>query len=212
MNDLKYVALRKKLVEELKTKGIKDEKVLAAIGKVPRHLFMDPTTVNFAYVDNAYKIAAGQTISQPYTVAFQTELLEILPGDKVLEIGTGSGYQCAVLCELGAEVYSIERQDELFTKTFKLLHKLGYRPKLAFRDGFEGWEGYDPFDKIIVTAAAPEVPPKLLEQLDINGFLVIPVGEGNRQEMLRIKKISDNEFVTEKFGSFSFVPMLEGTN
>ncbi|MEO8774114.1 MAG: protein-L-isoaspartate(D-aspartate) O-methyltransferase, partial [Gelidibacter sp.] len=174
----KHQGLRQQLVDIVKDKGISDAKVLKAIGKIPRHLFMDSSFLDHAYQDKAFPIAADQTISQPYTVAFQTELMQIKTGDTVLEIGTGSGYQTAVLCELGAKVYSIERQLELFKITSKFLPKLGYRPrKLIFGDGYKGLEEEAPFDSIIVTAGAPFVPKPLMSQLKIGGRLVIPVGE-----------------------------------
>lgn len=212
MNDLKFKARRNRLVEELRVAGITDEKVLTAINKVPRHCFFDQTLIEFSYIDKAFPIGSGQTISQPFTVAVQTQLLEIKPNEKVLEIGTGSGYQCAVLLELGAKVYSIERQEKLFNQTFKLLHELKYRPTLMFGDGYKGWPAYAPFDKIIITAAAENVPQELLKQLTVGGMMVVPVGGGQNQDMLRIKRISETEFKTEEFGKFAFVPMLKGVN
>jgi protein-L-isoaspartate(D-aspartate) O-methyltransferase len=204
--------MRQKLVDTIIAKGIKDKNVLAAIGKIPRHLFMDSSFLDHAYQDKAFPIAADQTISQPYTVAFQSELLEIEKGHKVLEIGTGSGYQCAVLCELGAKVYSIERQQELFKKTSKFLPKLGYRPKkLIFGDGYKGFPEEAPFDSIIVTAGAPFVPKPLLAQLKIGGRLVIPVGNDVQTMTLIIRK-GPKEFVKQEFGDFRFVPMLEDKN
>jgi len=210
MKDLpKHKGLRNKLVKVVEGKGIKDKKVLDAIAKVPRHLFMDSGFIDFAYQDNAFPIAADQTISQPYTVAFQTELLEIKKGDKVLEIGTGSGYQTAVLIELKAEVYSIERQKELYEKTRKFLPKLGYvAKKLSFGDGYVGSEEYAPFDKILVTAGAPIVPKPLLSQLKVGGRLVIPVGEDVQTMTLYIRK-GDKEFEKHELGQFRFVPMLK---
>jgi len=210
MKDLpKHKGLRNKLVKVVEGKGIKDKKVLDAITKVPRHLFMDSGFVDFAYQDNAFPIAADQTISQPYTVAFQTELLDIKKGDKVLEIGTGSGYQTAVLIELKAEVYSIERQKELYEKTRKFLPKLGYvAKKLSFGDGYKGWEEHAPFDKILVTAGAPFVPKPLLSQLKIGGKLVIPVGEDVQTMTLYIRN-GENEFEKHELGQFRFVPMLK---
>ena len=203
---------RQQLVKTVKKKGITDEKVLAAIGKIPRHLFMDSSFEDHAYQDKAFPIAADQTISQPYTVAFQTELLEVKKGEKVLEIGTGSGYQTAVLCELGAKVYSIERQRELYKKTKTFLAKIGYRPKyLSFGDGYKGLPEYAPFDKIIVTAGAPEVPKDLLGQLKVGGRLVIPVGSDVQTMTLFIRK-SAKEFDRKEFGSFRFVPLLEDKN
>jgi len=210
MKDLhKHKGLRNQLVKIVKAKGIKDEKVLDAISKIPRHLFMDSGFIDFAYQDNAFPIAASQTISQPYTVAFQTELLKIEPNDKVLEIGTGSGYQTAVLIELKAEVYSIERQKELYEKVKKFLPKLGYvAKKLNFGDGYKGWSEYAPFDKIIVTAGAPFVPKPLLSQLKVGGRLVIPVGDEVQVMTLYIRK-SEKEFEKHEFGEFRFVPMLK---
>lgn len=210
MKDLpKHKGLRNQLVETVKKKGITDEKVLDAIGKVPRHLFMDSGFIDFAYQDKAFPIAASQTISQPYTVAFQTELLEIERGDKVLEIGTGSGYQTAVLIELKAEVYSIERQKELYEITRKSLPKIGYvAKKLNFGDGYKGWSEFAPFDKIIVTAGAPFVPAPLLAQLKIGGRLVIPVGDDVQIMTLFIRK-GEKEFEKHEFGEFRFVPLLK---
>ena len=204
--------MRKKLVETLKSKGIIDVRVLKAINKIPRHLFMDSGFIDHAYVDKAFPIGADQTISQPYTVARQTELLEVKLGDKVLEIGTGSGYQTAVLLELGLEVYSIERQNELFKKTKLFLPKLGYRPKkLIFGDGYIGLEEKAPFKGIIVTAGAPFVPKPLLAQLAIGGKLVIPVGD-DIQIMNVFTRTSATEFNKEEFGEFRFVPLLEDKN
>lgn len=208
----KHQGMRQQLVETLTTKGIKDEAVLKAIGKIPRHLFMDSGFLDHAYVDKAFPIAADQTISQPYTVAFQSELLQVKPGDKVLEIGTGSGYQCAVLIELGAKVYSIERQQELFKKTSKFLPKIGYRAKkLIFGDGYKGLPEEAPFDSIIVTAGAPFVPKPLLSQLVINGRLVIPVGDDVQVMTLFIRK-GPKEFEKHELGEFRFVPLLEDKN
>ncbi|SDZ96485.1 protein-L-isoaspartate(D-aspartate) O-methyltransferase [Psychroflexus halocasei] len=200
---------RNQLVELLREKGIIDEKVLSAIGSIPRHLFMDSSFEDHAYQDKAFPIGAGQTISQPFTVAFQTQLLEVKPDEKILEIGTGSGYQAAVLCELGAKLYTIERQQELFKKTQKFLDKLGYRPKyMSFGDGYKGLKEYAPFDKIIVTAGAPFVPKSLLSQLIVGGKLVIPVGE-NPQIMTLFDRKSQRSFDKQTFGEFRFVPMLE---
>ncbi|TXD94607.1 protein-L-isoaspartate(D-aspartate) O-methyltransferase [Gillisia hiemivivida] len=203
---------RQQLAAIVEAKGVKDKKVLAAINKIPRHLFMDSSFEDHAYQDKAFPIAADQTISQPYTVAFQTELLEIKKGDSVLEIGTGSGYQTAVLCELGAKVYSIERQRELYRKTKVFLSKIGYRPKyLSFGDGYKGLDEYAPYDKIIVTAGAPYVPNPLLAQLKIGGRLVIPVGEDVQVMTLFVRK-SAKEFEKKEFGDFRFVPLLEDKN
>ncbi|TXD85135.1 protein-L-isoaspartate(D-aspartate) O-methyltransferase [Subsaximicrobium wynnwilliamsii] len=208
----KHQGMRQKLVAIVKDKGIKDDKVLTAIGKIPRHLFMDSGFLDHAYQDKAFPIAADQTISQPYTVAFQTELLKIKRSDKILEIGTGSGYQTAVLCELGAEVYSVERQHELYKKTSKFLPKLGYRAKkFVFGDGYIGLENEAPFDGIIVTAGAPFVPKALLGQLKIGGRLVIPVGESVQTMTLIIRKAA-TDFEQHEFGEFRFVPLLEDRN
>ncbi|MCL6295903.1 protein-L-isoaspartate(D-aspartate) O-methyltransferase [Jejuia spongiicola] len=208
----KHKGLRQQLVNILVNKGIANETVLKAIGNIPRHLFMDSGFLDHAYQDKAFPIAADQTISQPYTVAFQTELLQVKKGDKVLEIGTGSGYQTAVLCELGAKVFSIERQQELFKKTSKFLPKLGYRPKkLIFGDGYKGLAEEAPFDSIIVTAGAPFVPKPLLGQLKIGGRLVIPVGNDVQIMTLFIRK-RQKEFEQHEFGEFRFVPLLEDKN
>ncbi|WGK64874.1 protein-L-isoaspartate(D-aspartate) O-methyltransferase [Croceiramulus getboli] len=208
----KHQGMRRQLKETVAGKGIEDRRVLDAIGSIPRHLFMDSGFEAHAYQDKAFPIAAGQTISQPYTVAFQTELLEVKKDDKVLEIGTGSGYQCAVLCELGARVYSIERQQKLFKQTQRFLAKLGYRPKqLIFGDGYKGLPEEAPFDSIIVTAGAPFVPEALLEQLKVGGRLVIPVGDED-QIMTRFIRTGPKAFDKEEFGAFRFVPMLEDRN
>ncbi len=209
----KHQGLRQQLVRLIESKGITDEKVLRAIGKIPRHLFMDSGFLDHAYQDKAFPIGAGQTISQPYTVAFQTELLKVASGDKVLEIGTGSGYQTAVLCEIGAKVFSVERQLELFKKTSKFLPKLGYRAKkLIFGDGYKGLPEEAPFDSIIVTAGAPFVPKPLLSQLKENGGrLVIPVGEDVQVMTLFVRK-GAKEFEKHEFGEFRFVPLLEDKN
>jgi len=200
--------LRKQLVDTIRRKGIKDEAVLNAILAVPRHLFMESSFLEFAYEDKPFPIGSGQTISQPYTVAFQTELLNVKRGDKILEVGTGSGYQASVLIEMGAKVYTIERQRKLYLKTKELLKKLGYQPKkITFGDGYKGLPAYAPFDKVIVTAGAPFVPKPLLEQLKPGGILVIPVGE-DVQNMKRIIKMNDTKFIEEDHGFFRFVPLL----
>jgi protein-L-isoaspartate(D-aspartate) O-methyltransferase len=177
---------------------------------VPRHLFMDSSFINFSYSDQAFPIGSGQTISQPYTVAFQTSLLEIKPIDKVLEVGTGSGYQTGVLLEMGAKVYTIERQRELFVKAQSALKLLGYKPHFFYGDGYEGIPSYQPYDKILVTAAAPSIPEKLLGQLKLGGILVIPVGGNSGQSMVKIVRESENSFVRTEHGAFVFVPLLKG--
>ena len=208
----KHQGLRKKLVNVLISKGIKDKNVLLAIQNIPRHLFMDSSFEDFAYQDKAFPILANQTISQPYTVAFQSELLQVQSGDKILEIGTGSGYQTAVLLELGAKVYSIERQQELYKKTKLFLPKLNYyAKKLIFGDGYIGYKEQAPYDGIVVTAGAPFVPKDLLGQLKVNGRLVIPVGNDSQIMTLFIRK-SEKEFEKQEFGDFRFVPMLKKKN
>ena len=203
---------RKQLVEILVQKGITNKKVLNAIGTIPRHLFMDSGFVDHAYIDKAFPIGAEQTISQPYTVAKQTELLNLEKGAKILEIGTGSGFQTAVLIEMGMHVFSIERQNELFKKAKLFLPKLGYRAKkIIFGDGYKGFKEEAPFDGIVVTAGAPFVPKPLMSQLKIGGRLVIPIGSEN-QIMTLITRISQTEFKKEEFGEFRFVPLLENKN
>ena len=210
MNDsFKHKGLRKRLIQTIKSKGISNKSVLSAISKVPRHLFMDSGFIDHAYQDKAFPIGADQTISQPFTVAFQTELLEVNKGDKVLEVGTGSGYQAAVLCELGANVFSIERQGELYKKAISFLPSINYYPKkIIYGDGYKGHEEEAPFDSIIVTAGAPFVPKTLLNQLKIGGRLVIPVGE-NIQIMTLYIRESEKKFNREEFGEFKFVPLLK---
>lgn len=209
-DSFRYKGLRQRLVNEIRKKGITDERVLEAIGKVPRHLFMDKSFVNLAYKDQAFPIGEGQTISQPYTVAVQSSLLKVRPGEKVLEIGTGSGYQAAVLTEMGARVFSVERQSLLYQKTSRLLKSIGYRNiRLFLGDGYEGLPNFAPFDKIIVTAAVKNVPAALLLQLKTEGLLVVPLGEGS-QTMTRIKRLTEDDFEQETFGEFAFVPMLKG--
>jgi protein-L-isoaspartate(D-aspartate) O-methyltransferase len=205
-----HKGLRKKLVEEIRRKGIQSEQILEAINKVPRHLFMDSSFVHFAYKDQAFPIAANQTISQPYTVAFQTELLDVHTGDKLLEVGTGSGYQAAILLELGIKVYTIERQKVLNMGAQTLLPKLGYHPHFFYGDGFEGLPTYAPFDRIIVTAATAEIPEKLIQQLKIGGKMVLPLGAKNSQTMTLIEKSGPESFTTSQHGNFVFVPMLKG--
>jgi protein-L-isoaspartate(D-aspartate) O-methyltransferase len=207
----RHKGLRNKLVETVKMKGISDERILEALGTVPRHLFMDSSFIKFSYQDNAFPIGAGQTISQPYTVAFQTQLLDIKPMDKVLEIGTGSGYQTAILLELGAVVYTIERQRELFLKAQEMLGKLGYKPRFFYGDGMEGKASYGPYDKILVTAGAGDVPENILKQLKPGGIMVIPVGSRMTQSMLKIVMKEDGSYDKTNHGSFVFVPLLKGT-
>ena len=209
----RHKGLRKKLIDQLREKGITDEQVLAALNNIPRHFFMDSALDNIAYEDRAFPIAEGQTISQPYTVAYQTQLLQVKPNDKILEIGTGSIYQATVLAELGAKVYTIERQKVLFDKTKTYIFKSKYSNlKFFYGDGFEGLPTYGPFDKIIITAAAPFIPPKLIAQLKTGGKMVIPVDEGQYQRMLRLTKKEDDSYSEEVFENFSFVPMLKGKN
>lgn len=209
----RHQGLRRKLVATVREKGITDEKVLAAIETIPRHFFLDSAFDEVAYEDRAFPIAEGQTISQPYTVAYQTQLLEVAPFEKVLEIGTGSAYQASVLAEMGAQVFTIERQKKLFekNKTFAYLKK--YRNiKFFYGDGFEGLPTYGPFHKVLITAAAPFVPQKLIDQLRPGGMMVIPVNEGTHQVMKRLIKQADGSVLEEAFDRFSFVPMLVGKN
>lgn len=210
MNDTsKHQGLRNQLVKNLQEKGITDITVLEAIRKIPRHLFLDSSFENFAYQNKAFPIGAGQTISHPYTVAFQTQLLEVKKDHKILEIGTGSGYQTAVLCVMGAKVYSVERQNELFKKTSILLPKLGIRAKyLCFGDGYKGLPNYAPFDSIIVTAGASAIPNALMAQLKIGGRLVIPLGDKEQVMTMLIRK-NETQFEKHEFGTFKFVPLLE---
>lgn len=208
----KHQGLRNQLASLLATKGITDKNVLEAIRKVPRHLFLNSGFEDFAYQDKPFPIGAGQTISQPYTVAFQSQLLEVEKGHKILEVGTGSGYQAAVLCAMGANVYSIERQSELFKTTSVLLPKLGIRPKhLTFGDGYKGLPNFAPFDSIIVTAGAPIIPKPLMAQLKIGGRLVIPLGNDSQVMTLLIRK-NETQFEKHEFGEFRFVPLLENKN
>lgn len=207
-----HKGLRNKLVAVLKQKGITDEAVLAAIGKIPRHLFMDSSLYSHAYEDKAFSIGAGQTISQPYTVAFQSQLLNVQKWEKVLEVGTGSGYQTAVLIELGAKVFTIERQRLLFAKSQELLHKMSYFPSFFFGDGYEGKPVFAPYHKILVTAGATDIPQPLLKQLAVGGRMVIPVGTGNTQKMIVVDKVSDDKYNQKDYGAFAFVPLLKGVN
>lgn len=202
-----------KLVDQLKQKGISDERLLRALLYVPRHFFLDSAFDKVAYEDRAFPISEGQTISQPYTVAYQTQLLEVKPFEKVLEIGTGSGYQSIILGEMGAQVYTIERQKKLFEEHRHFILRSKYpNIKYFYGDGYEGLPTFAPFDKIIVTAAAPFIPPRLIEQLKVGGKMVIPVGEGHIQRMMRLTKLPDGSLLEEVFDNFSFVPMVEGRN
>lgn len=208
-----HKGLRKQLVQVLRDKGITDETVLDAINFIPRHYFLDSAFDKIAYEDRAFEIAAGQTISQPYTVAYQSQLLQIKKGDKVLEIGTGSVYQATILAQLGARVYTIERQKKLYDLQNEYYFKGKYpNIKFFFGDGFLGLPTFAPFDKVIITAAAPFIPPKLIEQLKVGGSMVIPVDEGDTQRMLRLTKLEDGSTREEAFEQFSFVPMLTGKN
>ena len=202
---------RKKLVDELRKKGITDEEVLRAINAVPRHLFMDPAFLNHAYTDKAFPITSGQTISQPYTVAVQTSLLQVKKRDKVLEVGTGSGYQAAVLAEMGIKVYTIERFRELYLKAQRTLTSIGYTADFFYGDGYEGKIQYGPFDGILITAAAPEIPDALLQQLKVGGRLVVPVGKTDFQVMTVVTRSAEDSFEHTTHGNFVFVPMLKGT-
>ena len=209
----RHKGLRKKLIDILKEKGITDNNVLEAINNIPRHFFLDSAFDEIAYEDRAFPISDGQTISQPYTVAYQTQLLQIKPNDKILEIGTGSIYQASVLAEMGAKVFTIERQKNLFEKTKNFIFKTKYNNlKFFYGDGFEGLPTYAPFDKVIITAAAPFIPPKLIEQLKPGGKMVVPVDEGEHQRMLRLTKNEEGSYGEESFENFSFVPMLTGKN
>ncbi|MBC8045863.1 MAG: protein-L-isoaspartate(D-aspartate) O-methyltransferase [Fimbriimonadaceae bacterium] len=207
----RHKGMRNKLVEIVERKGITNKKVLEAIGKVPRHLFFDPAFLDHAYEDKAFQIGEGQTISQPFTVAYMTEWLETQPGMKVLEVGTGSGYQACVLSEMGVKVFSIERFRALQEKAKKMLHKLGYiNIKTFFGDGYAGLPAYAPFDRIIITAAATEIPQLLLKQLKIGGIMILPLGNDENQTMIRMTKTSNNDFKKEAGEGFRFVPMLPG--
>lgn len=208
-----HKGMRKKLVDELRAKNLFNEKIIAAIYKVPRHLFVPKGFENWAYKDVPFPIGSDQTISQPFTVALQTELLDIQLGDKVLEIGTGSGYQAAILHELGAKVYTLERQEKLYHQTASFLKTSGYHAiRCYLKDGFEGLTKQAPFDKIVVTCGAPFIPPKLIDQLSVHGLLVIPVGVGEDQVMKRLRKLENGNTEEETHGMFRFVPFLEGIN
>jgi protein-L-isoaspartate(D-aspartate) O-methyltransferase len=210
-DNYRHKGLRKQLVDTLRDKGISDEAVLSALNEVPRHVFLDSSFVELAYQDKAFPIGSGQTISQPHTVAFQTQLLQLKKGMKVLEIGTGSGYQACVLAAMGAKVFSIERQRNLYFKTKELLEQLPFRVKTFLGDGFEGLPTYAPFDRVIITAGAPSIPEVLVEQLKTGGIMVIPIdnANGEGQTMLKITKLDDGTLQKEEFGDFKFVPMLK---
>jgi len=209
IDSFKHQGLRKQLIATLKSKGIEQEDVLDAIMKVPRHFFMDSAFLNFAYEDQAFPIGADQTISQPYTVAFQTELLDVKPGLKVLEIGTGSGYQTAVLTNMGCKVFTVERQRILFKKSQQMLNKLNSTAKVFFGDGYKGLPAFAPFDRVLVTCGAPFIPDDLVDQLKPGGILVIPLGDGDDQVMTRIVKEKNGELTKTTHGVFRFVPMLQ---
>jgi len=212
LDSFRHQGLRKQLIEHLGSKGITNLKVLNAMNKIPRHLFMDNAFVNFSYQDKAFPIGAGQTISQPYTVAFQSQLLEIKSYEKVLEVGTGSGYQAAVLSLLDADVYTIERQRELFLKTKKFLPTLGYNCMFVYGDGYKGMPKFAPFDKIIITCGAPFIPEDLVAQLKVGGRMVAPIGDEDMQVMHLIEKISETKTRVTTHGIFLFVPMLNDKN
>lgn len=211
IDNYRHQGLRNKLVESLRNSKITDERVLEAIRKVPRHFFMDSSFLEFAYEDKAFPIGSGQTISQPYTVAFQTELLEVTKDQKVLEIGTGSGYQACILLEMGAKVFTLERQINLYKKVKTFFEKYHYQARVFHRDGYEGLSSFAPFDRILITAAIPQIPVSLKAQLKTGGILVAPVGKSGHQLMLKMRKISEAEFTEEYHGGFVFVPMLPGT-
>ena len=207
----KHKGMRKNLIAQLKEKGIENELILNAFDSIPRHYFLDLAFEEQAYSNMAFQIGSGQTISHPFTVAFQSELLEIEKGEKILEIGTGSGFQTCILCALGGKVFSIERHRELHMKAKQIIHFFNFNPKLFFGDGYQGNQSYAPYDKILVTCGAPEIPSQLIKQLKIGGIMVIPVGEGIEQKMLKIKKIKEDEYIVREYGTFKFVPMLERT-
>lgn len=212
-DNYRHKGMRQQLVSQLRSEGFRNERVLSAINEVPRHVFLDSSFVEYAYTDQPFAIGSGQTISQPSTVAFQTELLMVEPGMKVLEIGTGSGYQACVLAALGTKVFSIERQRNLYFRTKEVLEQLPYRVKTFLGDGYEGLETYKPFDRVIITAGAPFIPPKLIDQMKPGGIMVIPMDrpDGEGQIMVRITKNADGSLKREEFGDFKFVPMLSGT-
>ena len=212
-DEYRHKGLRRQLINSLRAKGITDEKVLDAMNNTPRHFFMDSAFDQIAYEDRAFPIGEGQTISQPYTVAYQTQLLEVKPHEKILEVGTGSTYQACVLAAMGAQVYTIERQRNIFDQNKSFYYPRKYPSiRYFYGDGYDGLPTFAPFDKIIVTAAAPEIPQKLLDQLKPGGKMIIPVGDGKVQQMIRINKYPDGSLLEESFDDFSFVPMLQGKN
>ncbi|MGB4654862.1 MAG: protein-L-isoaspartate(D-aspartate) O-methyltransferase [Bacteroidales bacterium] len=207
----RHKGLRQQLINTIRKKGIKDEKVLKAMLEVPRHFFFDSAFLEHAYMDKAFPIGSGQTISQPYTVAFQTQLLNITENNKVLEIGTGSGYQASILAQMGADVYTIERQEVLYERLRNLKEPLSYKIKLFFGDGYLGLPQYAPFDRILITAAAPVIPQALLQQLSVGGIMVLPLGDDKKQVMTRLVRVDEKTINKEEFGYFRFVPMLKNT-
>ena len=211
IDSYRHKGLRRQLIDELREKGISNQAVLDAFVKVPRHFFLDSSFMNQAYTNMAFQIGAGQTISHPFTVAFQTTLLELERGHRVLEIGTGSGFQTAILCAIGVRVVSIERQKELYIKAKPTISHLGYSPNLFYGDGYKGKASYAPYDSILVTCGAPFIPQELKDQLKVGGHLVIPIGEGKKQIMTRLTKLENGEWKIETYGDFSFVPMLTKT-
>ncbi len=214
LDTYKHKGMRRKLVKKISEKGINDQKVLDAIDKVPRHFFFENAFLEHAYQDKAFPIGQGQTISQPFTVAYQTQLLQVEKNDKVLEIGTGSGYQCCILLEIGADVYTIEYNKVLFEETKKFLPSIGYLAHFRHGDGTLGWPVFAPYDKIIVTAGGPKIPQSLIDQLKVGGKMVIPIGDSSNQVMYRLTKVSDDKIEKEEFDFFKFVPLLgkEGWN
>ena len=207
----KHKGRRRQLIEELAQMGIQDQRILSAFDAIPRHYFLDLAFDEQAYTNMAFQIGSGQTISHPFTVAFQTELLQLEKSMRVLEIGTGSGFQTSILCALGARVFSIERHQTLHAKAKRMIEFFGFNASLFFGDGYKGNRVYAPYERILVTCGAPDIPEVLLEQLKVGGLMVIPVGEGAEQKMLRIHKTTETKYTTEEFGTFKFVPMLERT-
>lgn len=205
----RHKGMRKRLVDSIRNKGISNENILSAMNRVPRHLFLDSSFLEFAYDDKPFPIGSGQTISQPYTVAFQTEILDVKKGHKVLEIGSGSGYQACVLEEVGAKVFSIERQRKLYHKTKEFISELGYKVRFFYGDGNKGVPSFAPYDRILITAAAPEISKELIKQLKPGGILVVPLGKNDVQTMIKITKLENGDLKEEEFGAFRFVPLLK---